>query len=70
MKALPEGGATLFGKGRWNVTCLSYKAYEITSKIYFFWRGLIRIGMDKYVFPWQMCFIWGGGSLISHVAFR
>ena len=48
----------MFGKGRWNLICSLYEAYEIISKMYFLRQSLTRAEMDKYIFPWQLCFIW------------
>jgi hypothetical protein len=39
---------TLTGKGRWNLICYMYKCMKLISVV---------LDLDKYIFPWQTCFI-------------
>jgi len=38
-----------------------HEVYEMNSTIFFlgnFYFWVIILGLDKYLFSWQMCFIW------------
>jgi hypothetical protein len=63
---------TLIGIGRQNLTCLCIKCMQLIV-IFFFCRHIISGGvaldLDKNIFPWQMCLIWGFVFESSHLAF-
>ena len=61
---------TLVGKGRWNLTCRvsCIKCVRLIIK-YFFLADILLLGvvidLDKYIFPWQTCFLVGHPRLES-----
>jgi len=50
---------TLTGK----LTCSFIKCMKLNAKLFSLSRHFIFVGVisdwDKYIFPWQTCFIWG-----------
>ena len=76
MKALTVKmeAVTLIGKGRETLACFVHYCMKLIIifflsrgfiLFYFiFWLGGFILDMDKYIFPWQTCFIQGGG--VSH----
>jgi len=41
--------------------------YFFLADILFFWGYVLDL--DKNIFPWQRCFIWGGHLGFSHLEF-